>query len=161
MRRGPQRAVLILAGVMLGAFAIVAFVFRRLDVSQGTLSIVGGALAYAFIAAVAVILLVTWRRRGRSAGEVARRYVARHPAVISSVGTPVHVGEPQGETAMGRAAGQVNLTVPVDGPEDVARVDLVMARLSSSWEVLSATLMVDGDRVPLAGGAAETRTDED
>jgi hypothetical protein len=27
-----------------------------------------------------------------------------------------------------------------------------MARLAREWEVLSATLVVDGDRVPLVGG---------
>ena len=38
---------------------------------------------------------------------------------------------------------------------------LVMARISRDWEVLSATLVVDGDRVRLAEGLAEAAGDDD
>ena len=51
--------------------------------------------------------------------------------------------------------------VPVSGPVDEGQVDLVMARMSRSWEVLSATLVVDGDRVSLAEGLADTASDDD
>jgi hypothetical protein len=40
-------------------------------------------------------------------------------------------------------------------------VDLVMARLARHWEVLSATLLVDGDRVRLAEGPREAFTEDD
>ena len=39
--------------------------FRRFDVSDETLSIVGGVMAYAFLMSVAVLAFVRWRR-GRS-----------------------------------------------------------------------------------------------
>ena len=40
-----SRRVLIVGAVLFGAFAIVAFTFRRTGVSQETLSIVGGVFA--------------------------------------------------------------------------------------------------------------------
>ena len=44
--------------VIFGVFSVIAFVFRRAGVSQETLSIVGGVLAYAFLAAVVAILVI-------------------------------------------------------------------------------------------------------
>jgi len=61
--KGPLRVILLIGAILFGAFAVVAFVFRRLDVSQEALSVVGGVLAYAFLVAVAVVLVVHWRRR--------------------------------------------------------------------------------------------------
>ena len=51
--------------------------------------------------------------------------------------------------------------VPVSGPADSGHVDLVMARIARDWEVLSATLVVDGDRVQLAEGLTETPAEDD
>lgn len=158
---GTSRKVLIVGAVLFGAFAIVAFTFRRTGVSQETLSIVGGVFAYVFLAAVAWIVVASWRRRGRDAAGAAERFVARHPAVLEWVGHPVDVGRPEGEVPSGSGPAQANLMVPIGGPDGVGRVDLVMARLSRQWEVLSATLVVDGDRVRLAEGPAEGRSDDD
>ena len=55
---------------------------------------------------------------------------------------------------------RANLAVPVRGPGGEGRVDLVMARIARHWEVLSATLVVDGDRVRLAEGLADAREDD-
>jgi hypothetical protein len=159
--RATQRTILLTGALLFGAFAVVAVVFRSLDVSQETLSIVGGAFAYVFIAAVAVILALAWRRRGRDAAGAAERFVARHPAVLTAVGEPVEVGRPEGEVPRGSGAAQANLVVPVRGPTGSGRVDLVMARLGREWEVLSATLVVDGDRVRLADGPAAAPSDDD
>jgi hypothetical protein len=157
--RGTQRTLLITGAVLFGAFGIVAFVFRRLDVSQQTLSIVGGVFAYAFLV-VAVIVILRWRRRGRDASRAATRYVVRHPAVASAVGEPVRVGRPQGEMPAHGGASQANLVVAISGPEGEGWADLVMARLQRDWEVLSATLVVDGDRVRLAEGPADGAGDD-
>jgi hypothetical protein len=81
--------------------------------------------------------------------------------VARAVGEPVAVGEPEGEVPRGEGPAQVNLVVPVSGPADAGQVDLVMARLAREWEVLSATLVVDGDRVPLAGGIGEAPADDE
>jgi hypothetical protein len=64
--RGIVKPILLLGGIYFGVFAIVAFTFRRLDVSQETLSVVGGVLAYAFLMSVAVVAVLRWRsaRRG-------------------------------------------------------------------------------------------------
>jgi hypothetical protein len=64
--RGIVKPILLLGGIYFGVFAIVAFAFRRLDVSQEALSVVGGVLAYAFLMSVAVVAFVRWRsgRRG-------------------------------------------------------------------------------------------------
>ncbi len=51
--------------------------------------------------------------------------------------------------------------VPVSGPGGTGTVDLVMARLARHWEVLSATLLVDGDRVRLAEGPREAFSEDD
>jgi hypothetical protein len=84
-----QRTILLTGALVLGLFFLVAFGFRRAGVSQGTLSIVGGIMAYLFLAAVVAILVIGWRRRGGDAASAAERFVARHPAVVESVGRPL------------------------------------------------------------------------
>jgi hypothetical protein len=158
---GTYRALMITAGWLFGIFLVVAFVFRRTGGSQETLSVIAGATAWVFLVAAAVILVRGWRGRGGDALGTATRYVSAHPAVIRAVGRPVAVGAPEGEVPRGEGAAQVNLMVPVAGPADEGHVDLVMARLAREWEVLSATLVVDGDRVPLAGGIGEGPAEDD
>jgi hypothetical protein len=156
-----QRTILLAGAGLFGVFLLVAFGFRRAGVSQATLSIVGGVLAYLFLATVVAILVIGWRRRGGDAARAAERFVVRHPAVVESVGRPLEVGRPEGQVPSGRGAAQANLVVPVSGPAGTGRVDLVMARLARHWEVLSATLLVDGDRVRLAEGPNEAFSDDD
>lgn len=157
---GTYRALMIAAGWMFAIFLVVAFVFRRTDASQETLSVIAGVTAWVFLVVAAVILVRGWRRRGGDALGAASRYVSGHPAVARTVGRPVQVGVPEGEVPRGEGAAQANLVVPVSGPADEGEVDLVMARLAREWEVLSATLVVHGDRVPLAGGAGEVSADD-
>jgi membrane protein implicated in regulation of membrane protease activity len=152
-----QRTILLTGALVLGVFFLVAFGFRRAGVSQETLSIV----AYLFLAAVVATLVIGWRRRGGDAASAAERFVGRHPAVVESVGRPLEVGRPEGEVPAGRGAAQANLMVPVSGPGGTGTVDLVMARLARQWEVLSATLLVDGDRVRLAEGPREAFSEDD
>jgi hypothetical protein len=160
-RPGTQRLLLLTAAWFFAVFLVVAFVWRRVDASQETLSIVAGITAYLFLLAAAVILFRGWRRGSAGAVGAARRFVEGHPAVASAVGRPVAAGEPEGEAPAGGGAAQANLRVPVSGPADEGRVDLVMARVAREWEVLSATLVVDGDRVRLAEGFAESSVDDD
>ncbi len=149
---GTYRTLMITAAWLFGIFLVVAFVFRRVDGSQETLSVIAGVTAWVFLAAAAVIILRAWMTRGGDAPGVAARYVGDHPAVARAVGTPVQVGAPEHDGGPADGAAQLNLMVPVSGPADSGHVDVVMARLAREWEVLSATLVVDGDRVPLAGG---------
>ena len=159
--RREQRTLMLAAGVLLGSFAVVAFVFRRQHISDSTLSIVGGVMAYAFLALVVVLVWRSWRRRRQEPGAAAVRYLSRHPAVAEVVGSPVQVGPPEGAPALaGGTAAQANLVVPVSGPEGDARVDLVMARIAREWEVLSGTLVAGGERVPLAAGPPEGSVDD-
>lgn len=153
---GTYRLLMLAAAVVFGVFLLVAATFRILDASQDTLGVVAGGFAYGFIAIAAGIVLRGWLGRAGGADATARRYVEGHPGVAASVGRPVSVGEPVGEVPRGAGAAQANLVVPVSGPVDAGQVDVVMARLARRWEVLSATLVVDGDRVPLAGGPADT-----
>jgi hypothetical protein len=81
--------------------------------------------------------------------------------VLAAVGAPAEVSSPEGEVPTGTGAAQANLVVPVSGPVDSGHVDLVMARIARDWEVLSATLVVDGDRVKLAEGLTETPAEDD
>lgn len=59
------KSILVFGVIYFTAFAIVGMSFRRFDVSDETLSIVGGVMAYAFLMSVAVLAFVRWRR-GRS-----------------------------------------------------------------------------------------------
>lgn len=158
---GTQRRLMLTAAWLFGVFLVVAFVFRRVDASQETLSVIAGVTAYVFLAAAAVILYRGWRRHDRDAGLAATRFVEGHPAVPLAVGRPVEIGAPRGEIPTGKGPAQANLEVPVSGPVDEGQVDLVMARLSRKWEVLSATLVVDGDRVSLAEGLADAASEDD
>lgn len=158
---GTQRRLMLTAAWLFGIFLVIAFVFRRLDASQETLGVIAGIAAYVFLAAAAFILWRGWRKGSQDAAAAAKRFVAGHPGVAAAVGEPVEVGEPEGEVPSGSGAAQANLVVPVYGPQDEGRVDLVMARIARHWEVLSATLVVDGDRVRLAEGLSEASADDD
>lgn len=157
LRPGTQRTLMIAAAWIFGAFLIVAAVFRAQDGSQKTLSVVAGFFAWGFLAVAGVILIRGWRGRGKGAESAALRFVRDHPVVCAAVGSPVEVGEAKGEIPSGSGAAQANLAVPVVGPVDSGRVDLVMARISRDWEVLSATLVVGGDRVKLSEAPAGER----
>jgi hypothetical protein len=157
---GTQRHLMLTAAWIFGIFLVVAFTFRRLDASQETLGVIAGISAYVFLAAAAFILWRGWRRGTRDAGATARRFAQGHPAVVEALGEPVEADPPEGAIPAGSGAAQANLAVPVRGPEGEGRVDLVMARIARHWEVLSATLVVDGDRVRLAEGLADSRDDD-
>jgi hypothetical protein len=157
---GTQRQLMITAACIFAVFLVIAFTFRRLDASQETLGVIAGISAYVFLAAAAFILWRGWRRGGRDAAATARRYAEGHPAVVDALGEPVEADAPEGEIPSGSGAAQANLTVPVRGPEGEGRVDLVMARIARNWEVLSATLVVEGGRVRLAEGLADAREDD-
>lgn len=151
-----QRSILLTAAVLFGAFGVAALVMRQSGVSQETFSIVAGVTAYLFLAAVVFILLRAWRVRGTDAAEEAVAFVRRHPLVIAAVGVPPTVGEPEGEVPSGSGSAQANLDVIVSGPDGLAQVDLVMARIGRRWEVVSATLVSEGERVSLLEGREGT-----
>ena len=98
---------------------------------------------------------------GRSEGPAfsgiaeAVEFVRRHPRVAAAVGTPPTIGEPEGEVPTGTGPAQANLDLVVSGPDGIARVDLVMARMGRRWEVLTATLVAEGERVSLREGQGE------
>jgi hypothetical protein len=112
---GTQRILLLTAAGFFGVFFVIAFVFRRMDVSQDTLSIVGGVFAYVFIVAAAVILLRGWRRRGMDVQRPIAGFLADHPTVVGAVGHPVSVGSPAGQVPTGTGAPQPALGGAVGG----------------------------------------------
>jgi hypothetical protein len=140
-----------LGALFFGVFAVVAFVFQRLDVSQEALSIVGGALAYGLLASLAAVWLVRRRRRRGLSDRIVVSYLTEHPRVQQTVGRPVEVGSPHGDVRLEAKGGTANLRVPVAGPHGDATADLVVAKLDANWEVLGGELEVDGERVPLTG----------
>jgi len=149
LRGMPTGRLLTLTGALLfGVFFVVAFVFRRTGVSQETLSIVAGVMAYGFIAFAAAIAWRAWRRRPGPAERAVSRYLSTHPAVVAWLGTPLTLEMPAVPDPDGRP-GQANLTVAVAGPLGDASADIVLARLNREWEVLHAVLVLDGERVPL------------
>ena len=77
--RRTQRTIVLIGAVLFGVFFLVAFGFRRAGISQEALSIVGGVLAYAFLAAVVAILVLARRRRGGDAAVAAERFVGATP----------------------------------------------------------------------------------
>jgi len=151
----PQRHLLLGAAVVFGAFGAIALVARFNGMSDSTLSVVAGICAYAFLAYALGLVVWWWRRRSRGIAGLVEDFVRHQPAVLAAVGSPVSVGPPGGDIPAGRGPAQANIDVVVSGPDGLARVDLVMARIGSRWEVLSATLVSDGARVPLRGGPAE------
>jgi hypothetical protein len=145
------RATLVIGAIFFGAFAVVAFVFQRLDVSQETLSIVGGGLAYGLLASLAAVWLLRRRRRRGLSDRLVVTYLAEHPRVQETLGRPVEVGPPHGDVRLEPRGGTANLRVPVAGPHGDATADLVVAKLDANWEVLGGELEIDGERVPLTG----------
>ena len=85
----------------------------------------------------------------------------RHPAVAARSASRSRSGSPRGTSPPGAAPAQANLDGPGVRAGRNARVDLVMARLGRRWEVLSATLLVDGDRVRLAEGPTEALSEDE
>jgi hypothetical protein len=60
------RRLMLLAAILVGSFGIIAFTFRRLDVSQEILYAIGGGMGYAFLAAVAAAIVVAQVRRRKA-----------------------------------------------------------------------------------------------
>lgn len=146
----PVGRLLMLGGaVVFGAFFVVAFCVRQLDMgSEHTLSVVGGVLAWVFLAYAAVVGTVAWRRRSGAAERAVCVYLERHPGVMSWLGTPVRVQVPGGADSSATAS-QQNVTAVVTGPLGQAQAHVVLARLGRSWEVLQGELEMDGSRVRL------------
>lgn len=145
-----SRTILVLGGVVFGTFFIAALVMRQTGVSESTISIVGGVMAYGFIVLAAVAWLRHRSRRARP-DEAAAAFLRRHPGVERVVGRPVEVspaapGSPSGPV---KGAGQASVLMVCRGSHGEAHADVVMARIRRGWEVLQAELLVDGDRVPL------------
>ncbi|HMM49503.1 MAG TPA: cytochrome c oxidase assembly factor Coa1 family protein, partial [Miltoncostaeaceae bacterium] len=88
-------------------------------------------------------------------------FVRSHPRVLALVGAPVTVGEPEGEVPTAGGPAQANLDVVVSGPAGIGRVDLVMARMGRRWEVLTAALTAEGERVLLRGDGSRDEPDSD
>jgi hypothetical protein len=59
------KAIFVFGVIYFTAFAAVGISFRRFDVSDETLSIVGGVMAYAFLMTVGGFALIRWRRTRR------------------------------------------------------------------------------------------------
>jgi hypothetical protein len=105
-----------------------------------------------------VIMVRAWRVKGTDAAAEAVEFVRRHPRVAAAVGTPPTIGDPEGEVPTGSGPAQANLDLVVSGPDGIARVDLVMARMGRRWEVLTATLVSEGERVSLREGQGEAES---
>jgi hypothetical protein len=143
------KVLLLTAAVMFAGFEIVAFTFRRTDVAEDRLSLIGGVMAYVFLAFAAVVVgHALLSRRRIQAERLITGYLQSHPVVLDALGRPVRA-EPPTE-ALGAKAGQANLDVPVTGPLGAGTAHLVLARLGGAWEVLSAHLVVDGERLALS-----------
>ena len=155
MKGDWYRPVVLGGAITLGAFFVIALVIRRSGGSDETLSVVGGVMAYGFLAFALVVGVRAWRRRSRGARAAIQTFLAGHPKVIEEVGEPVRVNVPS-EVARGlRKPGQANVRVELSGPGGSGDADLVMARLGHEWEVLTAALEVDGRRVALVGAPSE------
>lgn len=156
-----QRPLMVGAAIVFVVFAVVALVLNRLGVSEQALSVVAGLSAYLFLAYAALLFVRAWLRRGADAGAEAVAFVRSHPRVLALVGAPVTVGEPEGEVPTAGGPAQANLDVVVSGPAGIGRVDLVMARMGRRWEVLTAALTAEGERVLLRGDGTRAESDSD
>jgi hypothetical protein len=150
----PQRLLIAGGATMLGVFAVIAFIFRRADGSQDTLSLIGGLMAYAFIAFAIVILVMGWRRRGElAARETAQRYLRDHDAVGRAVGRPVRVHLHQGGRVRPAETGQVNVAADVAGPLGSAEATVVLAKVAEHWEPVGGELVAEQRTVRLGADA--------
>ena len=101
---GTQRRLMLTAAWLFGIFLVVAFVFRRLDISEETDAIVAGVTAYVFLLAAAVILYRGWRQRDRDAGD-GRDAVRGAPPLRAPGGRPAgERGPPRGRDPDGQGA---------------------------------------------------------
>lgn len=149
---GTQKRLLIVGGFAFGTFAIATFAVQRWGASQEVLSIVGGAIAYAFLVIAVVILIRGWRNRSAGDRTAISAFLSDHPAVTEAVGSPVAIGSVGGDV-LGRSEGQATITVPVTGPAGSGIAELVMARIGrSDWEILGGTLDAHGEEISLSSG---------
>jgi len=144
----PGRLVVLTGAVVFAAFLLVAVVLGQAGVGQQRLSLIGGLLAYGYIAFAAAVAVRAWRARPSRAQRAVHRYLSEHPAVVTWFGTPLRLDMPNQPDPGG--PGQANVTVGVAGPLGEASAEVVLARLNRDWEVLRAVLVMDGERVPLA-----------
>ena len=117
--RAAQRTLMLAAGVLFGGFAVVAFVFRRQrHLADSTLSIVGGVMAYAFLAVDrAWSCGAAGAGRGTDAGRRGQALRLAPSGRGRDRGRPRSTwGRPRATCPPAGAAAQANLVVPVSGP---------------------------------------------
>jgi Cytochrome oxidase complex assembly protein 1 len=152
--QNPGRTITLVGASMMGVFFIVAFIFRRVGVSQDTLTIVAGTFAYGFLAFALVVGVLAWRRRPGGIEQAVSAYLSRNRTMVDLLGEPLVVAVPTAMADSEQAEGaQVNVAAVVSGPRGAADADLVLARLGRRWEVLDATVEHDGERHVLSGDA--------
>lgn len=138
---------------MFGAFFLIAFTLRRLDVSPDITTVIGGAFAYAYLAVVVVIVVMAWRaREGAAARSAAERFLAQNAQVRRAIGSPERVAVEHPGRLVGDP-GQITLPARISGPLAEAEARVVTARLGRAWEVLGGELEADGVRTRLVVGA--------
>ncbi|MDH3227109.1 MAG: hypothetical protein OEM67_08490 [Thermoleophilia bacterium] len=140
----PARALVLGGATMLALFGVVAFIFRRVDVANDQLSVVGGFFAYGFIAFAALVGLLAWRGKDvRDAHTVADRFLADHATVGRTIGKPVDVRLRPARTA--RSANGARLTIPaeVGGPLAEGTAEAIVEREGEQWRVVGGDLEVD------------------
>jgi Cytochrome oxidase complex assembly protein 1 len=154
LANSPGRTITLTGAWVFGIYFVIAFTFRRFGVSQDTLTIVAGVLAYAFLAFVLVVGLIAWRRRPGGVEQAVSGYLEGHPTVTGLLGEPIEVAVPT-SVAQAKAVdgGQVNVSAVVSGPRGNADADLVLARLGRRWEVLDGSVEHDGERHALSADA--------
>jgi hypothetical protein len=150
--RSPGRAITLVGAFVFGIYFVIAFVFRRLGVSQDALTIVAASMAYAFLAFALVVGVLAWRCRPGGIERAVSEYLSRHRTILDLLGEPLVVAVPTAMAAAEQSEGtQVNVAAVVSGPRGAADADLVLARLGRHWEVLDAAIEHQGERHVLSG----------
>jgi hypothetical protein len=145
----PSRALVLGGAAMLGVFGIVAFVLQRADAGDDALSVVGGVLAYGFIAFAALVGYLAWKGTPRRrAHQVAERFLADSEVVGRVVGKPVDVRLRPSRTREIDGS-HLEIVGEVGGQLAQADVSATVAPEGDTWRVVDGRVAADDRTLPL------------
>ena len=134
---------------MLGVFGIVAFVLQRADAGEDALSVVGGVLAYGFIAFAALVGYLAWKGASRRrAHQVAERFLAESEVVGRVVGTPVDVRLRPSRTRT-LDGSRLEIVGEVGGQLGQADASATVEPKGDSWRVVDGRVAAEDGTLPL------------
>ena len=114
-------------------------------------AIIGLIVAACIALAVSIVGLVMWSIRQSDVYRMAMAKARQNPRLVQILGTPIEPGWlASGSIQIENDSGSANLTIPIHGPREKAKMYLDARKRMGEWTFNSLTVKTDaGDQIEL------------